>query len=377
MKVSSGDTAFKVLTNYLLNAMLGHFHDVNSVVMHGSAARNEITLYSDTNEEILLGNIGLTIITESPRKNALPYFMLLSRLENIDKSKLGMFLEKPLILLKPFEITLISRHKIKQIPPTITTFEMVKAHQILYGKDLLSQFNVLFGLEEGLRMIINRLVGLNLCLPLIARSDYNSRLKILAINYECTKGVLGALEAFLVLLGKYVPTYRERAHLVSEVVNEFSETFDDAEAREIFNQACQLKLNPNGLERFHPAEYWLKARSLLGLALHTYRSRGISLKDVFVAQHEESRFLGFNFKSFLGFAVNKAFDPRIFLVRKDFKEAIVKLVLKCVFSFKPKDYNKKSTINKLILNSRYANYIYTYGQWREIMDHVKTIEAKG
>lgn len=366
-----------LLITLIKNAILNHLKGVTSIVMHGSAARNEATLYSDGEHDILLGNLGFTLITKSPTRDMLSYPLLLRFLRNIDRTCLNKLVDKPLILLKPFEVSLIPyQHLLKgRIPPDIWVFEMVKAGKIIHGDNMLQLFNTNFGLDSGFKMIINRLFGLNLCVPLIARLNFDHKIKVLAVNYECVKGILGALESLLVLLGKYRPSYFERVSLASKVVKTYPEFFDNPDdAIETFKLATQLKLNPQELDELSPVNHWFKSRLLLKTCLRIYNSQGISAKDILSDAPEFPSSLTTRVKELLSFVTNSKFDPRLFTLR-NLDETATKLMLSCVFPMNPKLCGKSSKyVENLISASRYANFLHTRGEWHEITDHIRCIQ---
>jgi hypothetical protein len=43
-----------------------YFPGTISIVVHGSTARDEYTIYADREQDILLGNAGFLVITDSP-----------------------------------------------------------------------------------------------------------------------------------------------------------------------------------------------------------------------------------------------------------------------------------------------------------------------
>jgi len=343
--------------------------------MHGSGARNEATLYSGPEHDILLGNLGFTVMTKSQIRDTLAFPLLLRFLRNIDKTSANQLVERPLALVKPFEVSLIRHQNLLEghIPPDIWVFEMVEAGKIIYGDNLLQLFNTDFGFDSGFRMIINRLFGLNLCVPLIARSDFNHKMDVLSVNYECTKGILGGLESLLVLLDMYRPSYSERGCLANKVVEAYPEFTDPKDVIETFKLATQLKLDPHELDRLSPISYWFKSRSLLETCLRIYNSEGITAGGVFSDVQESSFAPVARVKEMLRFVANGRFDPRSFALH-DLDETATKLMLSCVFSLNPQTCGKPSTHNeRLISASRYANFLRTRGQWHQITDHITCI----
>jgi len=323
---------------------------------------------------ILLGNVGLMIITNAPMVDRLIYPSFLHFLRHIDRSDFGKLVEKPLILVKPFEISLVPRTHLSNghIAPDIWAFEMVKANRVLYGENLLPLFNTDFGLEAGLKMIISRLFGLSLSLPLILKAGCDSRLNMLVVNYESIKGILGAFEALLALLGLYRPSYAERANLVGRVIEAFpNDLGDPEEAVTLFEQASRCKLNPQELEAFSPAKLWFTASRLLSSCLKIYHSRGYTVDHYVNKPKPHSRIRGF-----LGFAIQGKFEPRTLLM-SNLDKISTELMLKRLLSIKPEDCQKPSKeARRLMAECRYANYLHTRGQWHEITDHIKLITPK-
>ena len=344
--------------------------------MHGSGASGEATVYSNSEHDILLGNLGLTIVTKSLKTDGLAYPFLLRFIRNIDKSYLTEMVCKPLILVKPFELSLIPYNRLRKrsYPPDIWTFEMVKAAKILYGDDkVLQLFNTNFSYNSGFKIIINRLFGLNLCLPLIARPDFNNEVKVLIVNYECVKGILAALESLLVLMGKYCPSYSARGSLASEAVSKYSEFFNNPDdVIETFKLATELKCNPQKLSVISPVDYWFKSRLLLQKCLLIYSAQGFSIENVFTKVNK-STWPKLKIKELYKFIINGkiSLSP---LADDNIENTAMRLMLSCVFSMDSHSCGKSSSnIENLLLASRYANFLHTHGEWHEIMDHVKII----
>jgi len=373
-----GNQSVNLLIDYLLRLSLRHFRGVASIVIQGSAARNEYTVYFDQEQDILLGNIGLLIITDSPVRDKLFYPCFLHSLKHIDRSDFTQLITRPLTLIKPFEISLYPREHLVEgkVTPDIWAFEMVKAGRVLYGENLLPLFNTDFSLYAGVKMTIARLFGLNLCMPLIIKADLGNKLTTLAVNYESVKGTLGAFEALLVLLGEYLPSYSERASLASKVAKAFARDLEDPEeAAMLFEQASQFKLNPQGLETLSPTKLWFKARRLLADCLKIYHSRGYTVDGYLDKQKPDSPFIG-RIKELAKFAIQDRFEPRALLL-SNVEETAVRLMLRCLFSIEPEDCQKPSgEISPLLPDCRYANYLHTRGEWREITDHIKIIKPR-
>ncbi len=368
----------ELLIDYLINRSQQYFRGVASIVVHGSAARDEYTVYSDQEQDILLGNVGLLIITDSPIRDRLAYPSFLHFLRNIDRSDFTKSIAKPLILIKPFEIALIPRtHLIRvRISSDIWVFEMVEANRVVYGENLLPLFNTKFSLDAGIKMTISRLFGLNLCLPLIIKADFGNKLETLVINYESAKGILGAFETLLILLGEYLPSYSERANLASRVAKAFAKDLEGSdEAASLFEQASQLKMNPQGLEAISPTEFWFKARRLLANCLKIYRSRGYTV-DKYLDKLRSNSPITARIKEFFRFVIQGRFEPRALLLG-NVEETATKLMLQCLFSIESEDCKTMSKeASRLLSDCRYANYLHTRGEWREITDHIKMVKPR-
>ena len=87
------------LVRFVTEAILSYLKGVTSIIIHGSASRNEASLFLDEEEDILLGNIGFTVVTKSLIQDVLSYILLSHFLRNIEKSNLSEVIQKPLILL--------------------------------------------------------------------------------------------------------------------------------------------------------------------------------------------------------------------------------------------------------------------------------------
>jgi hypothetical protein len=372
-----GSQVANLIEKYLVEVVRLHLEHAASIIVHGSAATNETSLYSDSHQDILLGNVGLTIITNSVSRDYMRYILLMRRLRNIEET-LQWTRKKPLVLLKPFEIAVIPYNDILmgRGPRDIWVYEMVNAGKVVYGKNLLHLFNPSFGIEAGFNMMINRLFSLNLSLPLLAEGDYPTKLKILTINYESTKAILGALEAFLVILGKYRPSYFERTKRIKDVIEAYPDVLDSNNARRIFSLASSSKLNPQDLDKTSPLEYWFEARELLGACLKIYNSLHPNWrKDLEIPGG--SLFPLRNLRSISRFLVNGVIDPIILFQRKS-KDFAIKQMLRCVFSFKIEDAQNQTKQSEILArHSRYANYIYTNGQLCQITDAIKFLKSKG
>lgn len=366
----------ETLTKYVSNAILNHLSGVISIIIHGSVARNESSLYSNRNYDILLGNIGFTIITDSPTRDRLLLPFLLRFLRNIDTSDLRRIIDKPLILLKPFEISLIPRQRLLQgdIPPDIWVFEMVNAGQIMYGENLLSLFKTDFDKDAGIKIIVNRLFGLNLCIPLILRSDFNSKINLIAVNYESIKGILAALEALLVLQDKYYPSYYERGKLIDVAVRKYADFFSNPQdAIGAFKLATKVKLDPKDIDEISPTNIWFKSRSILTSVLSIYSSKNINIESIY--KDRASSKIPYQIKEVLCFFLNNRFDPRVFTIC-NLDRMATNLMFSCVFSMKQTPLVEPSKQKSLDYLSRYANFLHTRGQWQDITDNLIIINPK-
>ena len=366
----------ETLTQYVSSAILKHLPGAVSIIIHGSVARNEGSLYSNREYDILLGNIGFTIITDSPTKDRLLLPFLLRFLRNIDTSDLRRMIDKPLILLKPFEISLISHQRLLQgdIPPDIWVYEMVNAGKIVYGENLLSLFKTHFDKYAGLKIIVNRLFGLNLCIPLILRSDFNSKINLIAVNYESVKGILAALEALLVLQDKYYPSYYERGKLIDVAVRKFADFFSNPQDTiETFKLATKLELDTMDIDEISPTIIWFQSRSILKCVLSIYSSNNINLERVY--RDRTTSKIPYHIKEALRFLLNNRFDPRIFTIY-NLDRIATNLMYSCVFSMKQTPLVESSKYKSLICLSRYANFLHTRGQWQDITDNIIIIHPR-
>ena len=202
---------------------------------------------------------------------------------------------------------------------------------------------------------------------MISKSDFRNKIERLAVNYQSIKAVLAALESLLVLLGKYRPSYSERASLTGEVAEVFFQHLSEPhEAAMLFTQAFQFKLNPQGLEELSPVDCWFKATGLLNDCLKIYHSQGYT--DSCFDTVRTSRI-----KEFASFSIQGRFEPRALLI-SSLEQTAIRLMLRCLFSIEPEDFKKPlKKAGRLLSDCRYANYLHTRGEWCEITDHIKVV----
>ncbi|MFC1935029.1 hypothetical protein ACFLXZ_01790 [Chloroflexota bacterium] len=339
------------------------FYGVTSIIAHGSTARKEYTLYTAADHDILLGNAGLMLVTSKPVIDGaiLPFFLCYIR--NAARVFHGIT-GRLLTLVKPFEMTMIARSSIleKKIAPDIWSFEMVKANSVLYGENLLPLFPTGFGREAGLKMVVARMAGLSLSLPYIIREEYDTELKRIIINYESVKGILGGFETLLVIMKRYLPSYRERASLAREVAATFPGITGKVDAAAFMEQAFRFKLNPHGLAEINPGEYWRQAQQFLANCLDICQKEGYEVSSGI----SETK-LAHRLRKML---LNGKPCPDL-LMHSSMQTAM--MMLDNVLSF-PSDYRSSDEAKKCRINkTRKINHLYTYGAWQEITDNIRRI----
>lgn len=364
------------LAKYLKDTTLEYLPGVRAVILAGSAARNEDTLYNDEERDILLGNIALVVVVT---KTSLKEKWQFARLQkDLNGKELGGFqkgLKKQLVLTKPFELSLFNASKLNgnSVPADIWTYEMVHAGRVLYGDAAtLQEFATEFKPDAGFRILLSRLFGLNLCLPLVATDNIKKKIDVLSVNYECVKGLLAVLEALLVLSEKYQPTYAQKEQLIDNTIDVYKSQFNSPkDTRRLLHSASALKLDPRDLEKINPIELWHQTKELIFECFTIYRTQGYTLPDYLkkltLNHHGQD-----NISEFLRFASFGKTAPKA-LIMKNREAKAINLMLKSVSALQRDGFSQRLGLQQLVNDCHRANYLHTFGEWQQIGDHTRVI----
>jgi hypothetical protein len=264
--------------------MLQYVPNITSIHLGGSSSRKEETFIIQDNQVVLLGNIALIVFTQDFFSSLIGLKRVQGFLKNLPKYATPKVLEidRPLVLMKPFEISVLPERKAHFLSPDISIFEIASNNSLLYGKDMREHLSREIPQASACKIIMNRLLGLNLCMRDLLIKDLHNPLIHSMINYESAKGVLAVVEALLVLEQKYKASYNERIaywptlianrpHLRNELP-----CIDDCVTR-----ASLIRSNPE-TGMVDPYSFWFQSRTLLLSAL-TYleKNYGLHYKNTF------------------------------------------------------------------------------------------------
>ena len=82
-----------------------------------------------------------------------------------------MGIKHSIVLVKPFELIVIPERKLKHVSPDIYIHEIATNDSLIFGKDMRDYLPTDIPKSSALKIILNRLVGLNLCLKFLINRD--------------------------------------------------------------------------------------------------------------------------------------------------------------------------------------------------------------
>ncbi|WP_415280930.1 hypothetical protein [Candidatus Nitrososphaera sp. FF02] len=180
--------------------------------------------------------------------------------------------------MKPFEISILPEHKACFLSPDISVFEIASNDSLLYGKDIRNQLPKNIPKISAHKIILNRLLGLNLCLRDLFTRNLQESLTRTMINYESAKGILAALEAILVVEGEYKVSYKERiAYWTTLIAKRPSLKNELPNIDSSIAQAALIRSNPE-TDTIDPWSFWYQSRTVL-LATLAYLEKYYTLTD--------------------------------------------------------------------------------------------------
>jgi hypothetical protein len=156
----------------------------------------------------------------------------------------------------------IPLHALGWLPPTVLHFDLRYGSCLVWGDPAVLERLPLFAaadipLVEAKALLFNRMV----CLLEPMRAQYISRPpagpESQALYVGASKAALAAMDAVLILRGRYTSRYRDRAALFAE---EWSDHPDDVR---LVQQALACKLDPQHEPNAEPLPYWHACREFL------------------------------------------------------------------------------------------------------------------
>ena len=156
------------------------------------------------------------------------YFKLQKFLSNISSNvtSTDLGIKYPITLVKPFEIIVVPEKNIDSISPDISIYEIVTNDSLIYGTDLRYRLSKKIPTWSALKIALNRLVGLNLCIKLLLTKNVDDKITKSIINYESAKGVMAVLEAIMVITQNYKSTYEQRISFLPNLLSKYPNLYD-------------------------------------------------------------------------------------------------------------------------------------------------------
>jgi hypothetical protein len=158
--------------------------------------------------------------------------------------------------------------RLKHLIPTVRYYEMKNGTRLLYGEDVrklipeIKPENLPF--SEGLRVLSNRMMNMFLSMNEEYLEKKPSKDQIGIINYYICKAYLSCSDALLLSVGKFAPSYSERAEIF---IKEYSNLFPGLhkrfpELRKKVESAISYKLNPD-IKKINYKKEWFEARKII------------------------------------------------------------------------------------------------------------------
>lgn len=216
-------------------------HSIDALILTGSFSRSE--------GSILLGDSGVAHVLGD-----IEFFVVLGESANYANaqtqlSKLSLAVEQDLLeqqIICKVEFSPVARNYFRRVRPGIFNYELLKHGKVVFGDKYILQEIPSFGADnipqvDGFYLLCNRIVE-----QLIAVKSFSGSSS--DIQYQILKLYLDMAGSYLVVSGRYAPTYAERVGLCAEAMNtdkvitsdDRSEQFQDLLAK-----ATAYKLNPN------------------------------------------------------------------------------------------------------------------------------------
>lgn len=261
--------AIDKLKKFVLKKILEFIPNVISIHLGGSSSRKEETNIIYNNKVILLGNLAFLIFTRNTVRGYMGSLKVQKYLCSISQkiTSNDLRINHPLVLVKPFELGVLTEKKLNLISPDISIHEIATNDSLIFGKDMRPYLPTEIPEWSAIKIILNRLVGLNLCLKSLINNAGADELTRYIINYESTKGVLAVLEALLVLEGMYKGTYKERIAFWSALSSKNPNLHDEFPTLDnCIRIAALIRSRPNS--DVNAYSFWFESRNLLLSALN-------------------------------------------------------------------------------------------------------------
>lgn len=212
---------------------------------------------------------GSVLIEKEFVRPLIDYDVVVVAEEILDNAKLSRcseeIVEKIALKGKNFHIDLIqiSVNSLNKLPFTQFNYDFKYAGKVFYGdKNILSlipEFDVRkMPLETARFLLFNRMINFiyTFSYDFVDKRPPTNEESLL-LKYQCSKNILDAGSALLILHGKYNPSYRERNR-------RFKKLFSDKENWVKFHQkATDFKLDPmNNDVNMNPVDIWFKTKEI-------------------------------------------------------------------------------------------------------------------
>jgi len=261
-------------------------HIVGALVLTGSFSRGEGSICYNSEEFVqIMGDIEFFVVFE----RILDYSTLQEGL-SLCASEAEQKLEKQQILCK-IEFSPVSRDYFRRAKPSIFNFELKTHGKVVFGdKTLLQEIPTYSAASipsvDGFYLLCNRIVEQLIALKSLQDMSKDNR-------YQILKLYLDLAGSYLVVSGRYAPTYAERVDLCSDALltdNILTSTARQQQFVEILREATDYKLNPSSADchlmegGFTPENYWLLFREAASFCRDIWQWEiqklyGISVKE--------------------------------------------------------------------------------------------------
>lgn len=177
------------------------------------------------------------------------------------------------------DLKVIQKSKLAKLLPMIRYYELKHASRVVWGEDLRSMISdtqvAELPLAEGLRVLLNRMAMLCLYFDTAFFTrplhGYESR----ALQYLAAKSVLDIPTALLLLNGRFVPSYKQRAQIFAQTAeDDFGALLaKDPQIVTAVKKAAAFKLKPDFSKQKDPIATWIGYRDHARAALKFYMEK--------------------------------------------------------------------------------------------------------
>ncbi|MHA1298622.1 MAG: hypothetical protein ACTSO9_04165 [Candidatus Helarchaeota archaeon] len=259
---------------------------IDSIILVGGFGRGEGTIkIVGKNKLIPLKDYDIIVVTNSNISEK-KYISLIQNIHNALKipsnwykgAAPGQF---------HINIKLVKMKNLKRLPPDLSNYEIKVASKILYGTDVrklipIQKEDVTY--SSGLRVLLNKVIGLLEYLPSNPASYRNNESLKESISYECGKTYIEIGTALTILMGCYEASYKERAknfeHFFPNILPDLANKSPNL-AKQV-KKFTNYKLKPDSDKiNNDPVELWYSTSGdLLKVIMYYYKKiSGINIKN--------------------------------------------------------------------------------------------------